>query len=82
MERAEVEYTDEPLGELRIIDDFLPQPEQLVFQEETVSKHFLAEPFQEKSILDILADQADDLGTDDLSINADYYLYGLPKKSK
>lgn len=34
--KKEVEYTDEPLGELRIIDDFLPSPEQLVFQEEKV----------------------------------------------
>lgn len=36
MEKAEVKYTDEPLGELRIIDDFLPSPKQLVFQEEKV----------------------------------------------
>jgi predicted DNA binding CopG/RHH family protein len=36
MAKKEVEYTDEQLGELRIIDDFLPSPEQLVFQEEKV----------------------------------------------
>jgi predicted DNA binding CopG/RHH family protein len=34
--KKEVEYTDEPIGELCIIDDFLPSPEQLVFQEEKV----------------------------------------------
>jgi hypothetical protein len=75
-----IEYTDEPLNELRIIDDFFPLPEQLVFQEEKISKHFLAEPIQEKSVLDMLAEQAGDLGSDDLSINADHYLYGLLEK--
>ncbi len=45
-------------------------------------KHFLAQPVQEKSILDVLAEQADDLGPEDLSINMDHYLYGLPKKSE
>jgi len=43
-------------------------------------KHFLAEPVQEKSVLDILAEQADDLGPEDLSLNVDHYLYGLPKR--
>ena len=31
-----IKYTDEPLGELRVIDDFLPSPDQLVFKEENV----------------------------------------------
>ncbi len=31
-----IKYTDEPLGEVRIIDDFLPSPEQLVFKENNV----------------------------------------------
>lgn len=31
-----IKYTDEPLGELRVIDDFLPSPEQLVFKEDNV----------------------------------------------
>ena len=30
------EYTDEDIGEIRVIDDFLPPPERLVFQEDTV----------------------------------------------
>jgi len=34
--KKKIEYTDEPLGDLRIIDDFLPPPEQLAFKEETV----------------------------------------------
>ena len=32
----EVKYTDEPLGKLRVVDDFLPAPENLVFKEENV----------------------------------------------
>ena len=29
-------YTDESLGDVRVIDDFLPRPEDLVFKEENV----------------------------------------------
>ena len=29
-------YTDEPLGDVRVIDDFLPTPEELVFKEDNV----------------------------------------------
>jgi len=29
-------YTDEPLGELRVVRDFLPSPEELAFKEEKV----------------------------------------------
>jgi hypothetical protein len=31
-----IKYTDEPLGELKVIADFLPPPEQLAFREEGV----------------------------------------------
>jgi hypothetical protein len=31
-----IDYTDEPLGTLRVISDFLPSPEELAFREETV----------------------------------------------
>ena len=34
--RANVTYTHEPLGDLKIVRDFLPLPEDLVFQEEGV----------------------------------------------
>ncbi|MBT4496647.1 MAG: CopG family transcriptional regulator [Gemmatimonadetes bacterium] len=34
--KKKIEYTDEPLGDLRVIDDFLPPPEELVFKEENV----------------------------------------------
>jgi predicted DNA binding CopG/RHH family protein len=34
--KKHVEYTDEPLGEIKVIDDFLPSPEKLVFKEDTI----------------------------------------------
>jgi hypothetical protein len=33
---AKIKYTDEPLGKLRVVPDFLPAPEDLVFREERV----------------------------------------------
>lgn len=29
-------YTDEPIGPLKVVPDFLPAPEELVFKEDTV----------------------------------------------
>ena len=29
-------YTDEPIGPLKVVPDFLPSPEELVFKEDTV----------------------------------------------
>jgi predicted DNA binding CopG/RHH family protein len=34
--KNKIKYTDEPMGELRIIKDFLPSPDQLVLREENV----------------------------------------------
>lgn len=34
--KAKIKYTDEPLGDLRVVEDFLPQPKDLVFKEENV----------------------------------------------
>jgi hypothetical protein len=31
-----IRYTDEPLGELKVVPDFLPRPEDLAFREEGV----------------------------------------------
>jgi len=31
-----IRYTDEPLGELKVVPDFLPSPEELAFREEGV----------------------------------------------
>ena len=32
--KKKIEYTDEPMGEIEIIEDFLPPPEELVFKED------------------------------------------------
>ena len=34
--KRRIKYTDEPVGELKIIKDFLPSPDQLVLKEEKV----------------------------------------------
>jgi len=31
-----ISYTDEPLGKLKIVKDFLPRPDELVFREDNV----------------------------------------------
>ncbi|MGH9806482.1 MAG: CopG family transcriptional regulator [Terriglobia bacterium] len=33
---TKIKYTDEPLGKLRVVPDFLPPPEDLVFREEGI----------------------------------------------
>lgn len=35
MKKRKVKYTNEPIGEIEIVDDFLPKPENLVLKEET-----------------------------------------------
>jgi len=34
--KNKIKYTDEPMGKLRVIEDFLPPPDQLVLKEENV----------------------------------------------
>ena len=34
--RMKIKYTDEPLGEIRVVPDFLPSPSELAFREEGV----------------------------------------------
>jgi predicted DNA binding CopG/RHH family protein len=34
--KEKIRYTNEPLGKLRIIEDFLPPPQELVFSQESV----------------------------------------------
>jgi len=34
--KNKIKYTDEPMGELRVIKDFLPRPDQLALKEENV----------------------------------------------
>jgi len=34
--KKKIKYTDEPIGDVEILKDFLPPPEQLVFNEENI----------------------------------------------
>ena len=34
--KSKIKYSDEPMGELRIVEDFLPPPDQLVIKEDKV----------------------------------------------
>ena len=34
--KGKTKYTDEPIGKVRVIDDFLPSPEELALKEETI----------------------------------------------
>ena len=34
--KRKIKYTDEPLGKVRVVNDFLPPPEDLVFKEENI----------------------------------------------
>lgn len=33
---AKIKYSDEPIGKVEVIEDFLPSPEELAFKEDTV----------------------------------------------
>jgi predicted DNA binding CopG/RHH family protein len=34
--KGKIKYTDEPIGKVKVISDFLPTPEELALKEETV----------------------------------------------
>jgi len=34
--KKRIKYTNEPIGEVRVVRDFLPPPDQLVLQEEAI----------------------------------------------
>jgi predicted DNA binding CopG/RHH family protein len=34
--KGKIKYTDEPIGKVRVVEDFLPSPEELVLKDETV----------------------------------------------
>lgn len=36
MKKHKIKYTDEPIGKVKIVADFLPKPSELVLKEETV----------------------------------------------
>ena len=42
---AKITDTDEPLGDLQVIPDFLPAPEELAFRDDTVKVTILSSTF-------------------------------------
>jgi predicted DNA binding CopG/RHH family protein len=36
MKKRKIEYTNEPIGKVKIVRDFLPSPKELILKEETV----------------------------------------------
>ena len=34
--KSKIKYTDEPMGKLRVVRDFLPSPDQLILKEDKV----------------------------------------------
>jgi hypothetical protein len=34
--KSKIKYTDEPMGKLKVVSDFLPPPDQLVLKEDNV----------------------------------------------
>ncbi len=34
--KTKIKYTDEPIGKIKVVDDFLPSPEELAFKEDNV----------------------------------------------
>ena len=34
--KSRIQYTDEPMGDLKVVRDFLPPPHELVFKEDTI----------------------------------------------
>jgi predicted DNA binding CopG/RHH family protein len=36
MKKRSIKYTDEPVGKVKIVSDFLPNPAELILNEETV----------------------------------------------
>lgn len=52
--KSKITYTDEPMGRVRVVPDFLPSPEQLAFKEEKVKITISLN----KSSLDFFKEQA------------------------
>ena len=55
MKKKKIKYTDEPIGKIKIIDDFLPNPKELVLKEETAKVTI----FLTKSSVDFFKTQAE-----------------------
>ncbi|HZX48032.1 MAG TPA: CopG family transcriptional regulator [Nitrospirota bacterium] len=52
--KNKIKYTEEPMGEVRVIKDFLPPPDQLVLKDENVKVTIALK----KSIIDFFKDEA------------------------
>ena len=53
--KNKITYTDEPMGKVRVVKDFLPTPDQLAFKEEKVKITISLS----KASLDFFKEQAD-----------------------
>ncbi len=78
-------------GELRVLDEsgedylypadhFMPIEVPSAVEQAISKSPLVIQKTEEASVLDLLVSQAEDLGPKDLSMNVDYYLYGLPKR--
>lgn len=52
--KSKIKYKEEPMGELKVIKDFLPPPDQLVLKEENVKVTIALK----KSSIDFFKDEA------------------------
>jgi len=52
--KKKITYTNEPLGKMKRVDDFLPSPDELAFKEETVKVTIALS----KASIDFFKDQA------------------------
>lgn len=57
--KRKVKYTDEPIGKIKIVDDFLPSPKELVLKQETTKVTISLT----KSSVDFFKDQAEKYDT-------------------
>jgi predicted DNA binding CopG/RHH family protein len=55
MKKCKVKYTDEPIDKIKIVDDFLPKPKDLVLKQETTKITISLT----KSSVDFFKDQAE-----------------------
>jgi predicted DNA binding CopG/RHH family protein len=53
--KNKIRYTDEPMGKLQVVRDFLPSPEELAFKEEKVKVTISLS----RASLDFFKDEAD-----------------------
>lgn len=55
MKKRKVKYTHEPIGKIKIVDNFLPTPKELVLKQETIKVTISLT----KSSIDFFKDQAE-----------------------